>query len=47
MRAIVTFIVVTVFLVLIVGRFGGSLRRALTLTLTREQELEQLRAPVP
>jgi signal transduction histidine kinase/DNA-binding response OmpR family regulator len=43
-RAILTFIVVTIFLVLIVDRFGGALRIALTLALTREQELEQLRA---
>jgi signal transduction histidine kinase/DNA-binding response OmpR family regulator len=43
-RAIGGFISITVILVVLVDRFGGSLRRALELTLLREQELEQLRA---
>jgi signal transduction histidine kinase/CheY-like chemotaxis protein len=43
-RTIATFTGCFAFLVVIVDRFGGSLRAALALALARGQELEQLRA---
>jgi signal transduction histidine kinase/CheY-like chemotaxis protein len=43
-RTIATFMGCVAFLVVIVDRFGGSLRAALALALVRGQELEQLRA---
>ncbi|HYF65639.1 MAG TPA: response regulator, partial [Herpetosiphonaceae bacterium] len=43
-RIMSTFIAVVLFLVIILDRFGGSLRTALLATLAREAELEQLRA---